>query len=338
MSTTVASTKKTLFSGAQPTGAGLTLGNLIGAVKNWVRLQSDYACLYSIVDMHAITLRQDPATLRETTYRLAASYLAAGVKPESSVVFVQSHVPQHAELAWILTCYAYVGELSRMTQFKDKSGKGQNVGSGLFVYPALMAADILLYQASLVPVGHDQKQHLELARDLAMRMNNQVREGLFIVPDVYTPPIGARVMSLQDPASKMSKSDENESATIFMSDSDDAILKKFKRAVTDSIGTINYSDEQPGVKNLIAIEAAITDVAPEKLVEEMVGKQYGYLKTRVADAVIAFVRPMREEQERLLNDRTELDAILRTGAEKARTIAERTLANTHDALGFVPRR
>lgn len=329
--------RRVLFSGAQPSGqgSGLTLGNLIGAVKNWVRLQADYDCLFSIVDLHAITLRQDPQALRENTYSLLATYVAAGVDPERNVVFAQSHVPQHAELAWALTCFTYMGELARMTQFKDKSAKGQNVGAGLYVYPTLMAADILLYQTHLVPVGHDQKQHLELARDLANRFNNQVREGLFQEPEAYIAPVGARIMSLQDPSSKMSKSDENAAATIFLSDSDDAIAKKFKRAVTDSVGAVNYSDEQPGVKNLLSIEAAITGVEPQTLAEEMAGKQYGYLKARVADVVIAFLKPIREEQERLAKDRIRLDEIFRQGAERASERAEATVRKTYEALGFV---
>lgn len=329
--------RRVLFSGAQPSGQGkgLTLGNLLGAVKNWVRLQAEYDCLFSIVDLHAITLRQAPEALRENSYSLLATYLAAGVDPERNVVFAQSHVPQHAELAWALTCFTYMGELARMTQFKDKSAKGQNVPAGLYVYPSLMAADILLYQTHLVPVGHDQKQHLELARDLAMRMNNQVREGLFQVPDVYIPPVGARIMSLLDPSSKMSKSDENDNATVFLSDSDDAIAKKFKRAVTDSLGVIAYSDKQPGVKNLLSIEAAITGADPEALAQEMAGKQYGYLKGRIADVVIAYVKPIRDEHERLMRDRARLDEVFRMGAERAQERAEATVRRTYDALGFV---
>ena len=311
---------------------------MIGAVKNWVRLEADHDCLFTVVDLHAITTRQDPGALRETTYSLTATYLAAGLSPLKSVIFAQSHVPQHAELAWVLTCHTYMGELSRMTQFKDKGAKGQNVGAGLFVYPALRAADILLSQANLVPVGQDQQQHLELARDLAGRMNSQLRKDLFVVPEAFIEPVGARVMSLLDPSSKMSKSDENENATVFLTDSDDAISRKFKRAVTDSVGAINCSPEQPGVGNLLAIESAITGVPAEALALEMAGKQYGYLKARTADVVIGFLAPIRAELERLLAaDRTHLDAVLASGAARARERAGETLRRTYDALGLVPR-
>ena len=332
-----AAARRILFSGVQPSGQarGLTLGNLIGSVRNWIPFQTDFDCLFSIVDLHAITVRQDAEALRTNAYALMATFIAAGVDPEKSAIFAQSHVPQHAELAWVLECYTYMGELARMTQFKDKSAKGQNVAAGLYVYPSLMAADILLYQAHLVPVGHDQKQHLELARDLAMRMNGQAKEGLFQVPDVYIPPVGGRIMSLQDPSSKMSKSDENENATVFLTDSNEAIAKKFKRAVTDSLGIIAYSDEQPGVRNLLEIEAAITGAKPDALAAEMAGKQYGYLKGRVADAVIGFVSPIRDEQTRLMQDRAALDGFFRKGAERAQARAEATMRRVRDALGFV---
>jgi tryptophanyl-tRNA synthetase len=269
------------------------LGNYLGAMKNWVALQEKYDCLYCLVDLHAITLRQDPAELRERTYAGPALYLACGLDPARNILFAQSHVPAHSELGWILACHSYMGELSRMTQFKDKSAKQKNIPTGLFVYPTLMAADILLYQANLVPVGQDQKQHLELTRDLAIRMNNLYGE-LFKVPEIYTPPVGAKIMSLTEPTAKMSKSDSDPNATIFMEDSDDVITKKIKRAVTDSGTTIEYSDEKPGVRNLLTIQAAITGKKPEDIVAAYAGKQYGHLKVETAEIVVECVRPIRE--------------------------------------------
>jgi tryptophanyl-tRNA synthetase len=328
--------RKTLFSAAQPTGGGIMLGNYLGAVKNWVELQSQYQCLFSAVDMHSITLRQEPKLLRELSYTMVASYIACGIDPKKSLVFVQSHVPQHAELGWILTCYTNMGELNRMTQFKDKSAKSDHIPTGLFVYPSLMAADILLYQTHVVPVGSDQKQHLELARDLAQRMN-KLYGPLFQVPEVFIPAQGARVMSLQDPTKKMSKSDEDASATVFLMDSDDVIMKKMKRAVTDSLNEIKLSDDQPGIKNLLSIQAAISGRSPQELTDSLVGKQYGYLKMQTADMIIALFRPMREEVQKLLADKNELDKILHESAHKAQIIADETLRKVCDALGFIPR-
>jgi tryptophanyl-tRNA synthetase len=265
------SARPVLFSGMQPTGHGLMLGNFIGAMKNWVRLQDTHQCIYCVVDLHAITIKQEPEKLRNTSYELLASYIACGIDPKKSSIFMQSQVPEHAELAWILTCHTYMGELNRMTQFKDKSVKEKSIPSGLFTYPSLMAADILLHQADLVPVGSDQKQHIELARDLANRMNHFYGE-LFKVPEPYIPPVGARIMSLQDPAAKMSKSTEDAMATVFLTDTEDVILKKFKRAVTDSLNKINYSDEQPGLKNLIDIQSALSGKPQVEITASYEGK------------------------------------------------------------------
>ncbi len=328
---------KTLFSAAQPTGGGIMLGNYLGAVKNWVELQDQYRCLFSAVDLHSITLRQDPKLLRELSYTMVASYLACGIDPKKSLVFIQSHVPQHAELGWILTCYTNMGELNRMTQFKDKSAKSDNIPTGLFVYPSLMAADILIYQTNLVPVGSDQKQHLELARDLAQRMN-KLYGALFQVPEIFTPAHGARVMSLQDPTKKMSKSDEDVAATVFLMDSDDVIMKKLKRAVTDSVNEIKLSDEQPGIKNLLSIQAAIGGKSPQEIADSLVGKQYGYFKMQTADMIIALFKPMREEVQRLMADKTYLDQILHESAEKAQVMADKTLRQVTNALGFIERK
>lgn len=342
--------RKTLLSGMQPTNR-LHIGNLIGALRNWVKLQDEFDCLFMAVDLHAITTRQDPATLREQTLRALATYVAAGIDPAKSTLFVQSQVPQHAELGWILTCHATMGELSRMTQYKDKSQRhGESIPAGLFVYPALMAADILLYQAALVPVGGDQKQHLELTRDLAIRMNGAypsrpLKEGdpdpapLFRVPEGYIPPVGARVMSLQQPTAKMSKSDSDENGAVFLGDSDDQIRKKLKRAVTDSGSEILFDVEQkPGVSNLLSIQAALTGKSIESLVESYRGRMYGHLKVDTAEIVVTAVAPIRDEAERILRERTHLEAILARGAEQARQRAEATLKAVYERIGFLPRR
>ncbi len=312
------------------------LGNYLGAVKNWVQLQDQYDCLFSVVDLHSITLRQDPKILREQSYRMAASYIACGIDPKKSLVFAQSHVPQHAELSWIVTCFSNMGELNRMTQFKEKSGKSDNIPTGIFVYPALMAADILLYQTHLVPVGNDQKQHMELARDLAGRMN-KLYGPLFQIPEIYIPATGARIMSLQDPLKKMSKSDEDITATVFLNDSDDVIMKKLKRAVTDSVNEIKLSDDQPGIKNLLSIQAAISGKSPQEIADGLVGKQYGFFKMQTADMIIALFAPIRAEVDKLLSEKTELDRILKRSAEKAQERASLTLTKVHEALGFIKR-
>lgn len=324
-----------IFSGIQPSGK-IMLGNYLGALRNWVNLQDKYECLFCLVDLHAITVRQDPTDLREKTYEGLAIYLASGIDPTKNIVFAQSHVSAHAELAWILGCNTYMGELSRMTQFKDKSAKQKNIGTGIFIYPVLMAADILLHQANLVPVGQDQKQHLELTRDIAIRMNG-VYGQLFTVPEVFIPPIGAKIMSLQDPMAKMSKSDPDTNATVYLSDSDDAIRKKIKRAVTDSGSEITLSDDKPGIKNLIMIQSAITGKTLETIVGDYVGKQYGHLKVDTAEIVVSCVRPIREKVAHLLQDRAHLDRLLEDGAERAATKAEVTLKHVKEAVGFLAR-
>lgn len=329
--------KKTLFSGVQPSGQ-LMLGNYLGAIRNWVSLQEKYDSLFCVVDLHAITVRQDPKELRERTLEVAATYLACGVDPAKATIFVQSQVPEHSELAWVLTCFSNMGELSRMTQFKDKSAKQKSIGTGLFTYPVLMAADILLYQTQLVPVGQDQKQHLELARDIAIRMNTQVStesSPLFIVPEPFIAPLGAKVMSLSDPTAKMSKSDPDTNATVFLSDSDDVIIKKVKKAVTDSGSEIVYTDEKPGIKNLIGIQAAITGKSPDTIVAEYAGKQYGHLKIGTGEIIASCVKPIREKVELYMKDRGTLTRILKEGSQKARERASLTMTEVKKAVGFV---
>ena len=324
--------KKRIFSGAQPTGS-LHIGNYLGALKNWVALQNDYEALYCIVNLHAITLPQDPKTLRQKTLDLARIYLAAGVDPERSTIFIQSDAPEHAELTWVLSCVARMGELERMTQFKDKSQKGGRERSsvGLFTYPVLMAADILLYQTDLVPVGQDQKQHLELSRDLAERFNRDFGEA-FKIPDPYIPKAGASIKSLQDPAKKMSKSDENLNGSIFLLDDADTIAKKFKRAVTDSGTEITFDESRPAITNLLTIYQLLTDKTPEECVANFEGKGYGQFKTELADAAIEFLRPFQERVREF--DDSALEAIMKAGAEKARSIASVTLADVYARTGI----
>lgn len=327
--------KKVMLSAVQPSNR-LTLGNYLGALKNWVKLQHDFDCYFFAVDLHAITAKQDPKELREQTYRAVATYIAAGIDPDKVTLFAQSHVPQHAELSWILTCHSYMGELGRMTQYKDKSAKqGQNIPAGLFTYPVLMAADILLYHTHLVPVGEDQKQHIELTRDLAIRMRNQYGEDLFTVPEVYIPPVGARVMSLQNPEAKMSKSDPDPNSAVYLNDTDDQIRKKIKRAVTDSGTEIAYADDKPGVKNLLNIQAAITGKAIPEIVASYQGKQYGHLKVETAEIVVEAVAPIRTRTEQLMADRSYLDQILARGAERARARAQKTLQTVYERVGFI---
>ncbi len=323
--------KKRIFSGAQPTG-DLHIGNYLGALKNWVELQNDYDALYCIVNLHAITLPQDPAVLKQKTLDLARIYLAAGVDPERSTVFIQSDVPAHAELTWVLSCVSRMGELERMTQFKDK-GKGntERAGVGLFTYPVLMAADILLYQTDLVPIGQDQKQHLELTRDLAERFNRDYGE-TFVIPEAYIPPIGAKIMSLQDPAKKMSKSDENANGSIFLLDDADIITKKIKRAVTDSGTYINFDPERPAITNLLTIYQLLTGTTADECVTHFEGKGYGQFKGELAETVIEFLRPFQERVKRY--DDQELGAILKIGAEKARERAAGTLKNVYEKMGI----
>lgn len=333
----VANNKQILFSGIQPSGS-LTLGNYIGAIKNWAALQHDYACLFSLVDLHTITVRQDPATLLENCYDALALNLACGLDPQQNPIFCQSHVPQHSELSWILNCYAYMGELSRMTQFKDKSRKhAENINVGLFAYPVLMAADILLYKTNLVPVGEDQKQHLEIARDLAIRFNNIYGE-IFAIPEIYLPKVGARIMSLQEPTKKMSKSDSNLNGVVFLLDTPEMITTKLKRAVTDSEKEIRYDlANKPGVANLLTILAAITNRTIEQLENEYAGQGYGKLKTDVADAIIAFLQPLQQKYQQLRKEANYLNSVLKQGAETAIQIAHPMLRRVQEAVGFIVR-
>ncbi len=328
--------KKVLFSGMQATG-NLTLGNYLGAMKNWVKLSDDYECFYSVVDMHSITVRQDPATLRKRARALLTLYIAAGLDPEKNCIYYQSHVSGHAELAWILNCYTYMGELNRMTQFKDKSAKhADNINAGLFTYPVLMAADILLFQADVVPVGIDQMQHLELTRDIAQRFNG-VYGDVFTVPEAYIGKVGAKIMSLQEPTKKMSKSDENPNASIYLMDDPDTIIRKCKRAVTDSEAQILYRDEQPGVKNLIDIYSACTNKTQQDVVKEFEGKGYGDFKMAVGEAVVSVLKPLQDEVARLEKDKAYIDSVIKNNAEKANYYAMKTLRKVQKKVGFPER-
>ena len=329
--------KKIIFSGIKPSGS-ITLGNYIGALKNWVELQESYHCYYCVVNLHAITERQSPKELRKLTLEALAQYIACGLDPEKSTVFIQSHVSAHAELSWVLNTFTYMGELNRMTQYKDKSKKkAENLNSGLFAYPVLMASDILLYQTNLVPVGEDQKQHLELTRDIANRFNNHYSE-TFAIPEVFTPKTGARIMSLQEPSSKMAKSDENENASIYILDSPEVIRRKLKRAVTDSVGVVQISNDQPGIKNLITIYAALSGISSEDVVEKYIGQGYGVFKADVADLIIEKLSPIREKYEALMKDKAYLESVYEQGAEKAERVARKTLSKVYKKVGFVPRK
>lgn len=325
--------KKVLFSGMQATG-NLTLGNYLGALKNWVTLSDEYECFYSVVDMHSITVRQERAVLRKRARALLTLYIAAGLDPEKNCIYYQSHVSGHAELTWILNCFTYMGELNRMTQFKDKSAKhADNINAGLFTYPVLMAADILLYQADVVPVGIDQMQHLELTRDIAERFNN-IYGDVFTVPEPYIGKVGAKIMSLQDPAKKMSKSDENPNASIYLMDDPDTVMRKCKRAVTDSEAQILYRDEQPGVKNLIDIYSACTGKSPEEVVAEFDGKGYGDFKMAVGEAAVSVLKPLQDEVARLEKDKSYIDGVIKANAEKAQYFANKTLRKVQKKVGF----
>ncbi|MGF6988858.1 tryptophanyl-tRNA synthetase [Lachnospiraceae bacterium PF1-21] len=325
--------KKVLFSGMQATG-NLTLGNYLGALKNWVNLSDEYECFYSVVDMHSITVRQDPAELRRRARALLTLYIAAGLDPEKNCLYYQSHVSGHAELAWILNCYTYMGELNRMTQFKDKAAKNEdNINAGLFTYPVLMAADILLYQADVVPVGVDQMQHLELTRDIAERFNN-IYGDVFTVPDAYIGKVGAKIMSLQSPDKKMSKSDENPNASIYLLDDPDTIIRKFKRAVTDSEANICYRDEQPGIKNLIDIYSVCTGQTPAQVEREFAGKGYGDFKLAVGEAVVSVLSPLQAEVKRLEKDKAYIDNAIKNNAEKADYFANKTLRKVKKKVGY----
>ena len=326
--------KKTIFSGVQPSG-NLTIGNYLGAIKNWTTLQDEYNCIYCVVDMHAITVRQVPADLRRRTYETLAVYIAAGLDPEKNTLFVQSHVPQHAVLAWDLGCFTMFGELNRMTQFKDKSrSNADNINAGLFTYPVLMAADILLYKADLVPVGSDQKQHLELARDIAMRFNGTFSD-TFPVPEGYIPKTGMRIMSLADPTKKMSKSDANPNASVAILDSKDDIIRKFKRAVTDSDTVVRYAEGKDGINNLMSIYSCFTGKSFEEIEKEFDGKGYGDFKLAVGETVADSLSPLREKFDALMKDKAYLESVMRSGAETASRIAAKTIAKVHKKLGFV---
>lgn len=327
--------RQTLFSGVKPSNV-LTLGNYIGAIVPWLALTDQYRCFFSVVDLHAITVRQNPAELRENTMNLYAMYLACGLDTDQTTLFVQSHVAEHAELGWMLTCQASMGELSRMTQFKDKSQKAsKTIGAGLFTYPTLMAADILLYDTMVVPVGEDQKQHVELTRDLAQRVNATYGEDTFIVPEPKIAEVGARIKDLQKPESKMSKSDDSsDKGTIYMTDAPAEIVKKFKKATTDSGDTIVFADDKPGIVNLLSIQRAITGKSAEELEAHYVGKQYGHLKLETADIVVAALEPVQQRYREYLADPGQLQAMMKKGADEAREVAGATLARFRAAIGL----
>lgn len=326
--------KKVIFSGIQPSG-NLTLGNYLGALKNWVDLQDQYDCYYCVVDLHAITVKQEPKNLRARTLEVLAIYIASGIDPEKNTLFIQSHVPAHSEAAWLLNCSTYTGELSRMTQFKDKSKKiGDSVSAGLLTYPVLMAADILLYNTDLVPVGKDQMQHLEITRDIAQRFNNTYSP-TFTIPEAYVPKAGAKIMDLQDPTKKMSKSSDNPNSFILIMDPPDVIRKKISRAVTDSIGIIKYTDDQPGVKNLIDILAVLKKLDPIEVADSYKDKGYADLKQDVAEAIINELSPIQEKVKELLNDKTYLENIYRKGAEKANYVSRKVLRKMQKKIGFI---
>lgn len=327
--------KKVIFSGIQPSGS-LTLGNYLGALKNWVNLQDEFTCYYCVVDLHAITVKQQPADLRKRTLDVMALLIATGIDPDKNVLYMQSHVPQHSQLAWILNCHTYMGELSRMTQFKEKSSRaGENIGVGLFAYPDLMAADILLYQASLVPVGVDQKQHIELTRDIAIRMNNTYGD-VFTVPEPYITKKSAKIMSLQEPEKKMSKSDDNENAYISMLDEPGVIARKIKRAVTDSGGEIRYAEDKPGVSNLLSIYSCVSNKEISECEAEFSGLGYGELKQRTADAVVAELEPLQKKYKEVRADKSYLTRIMKQNSEKAAAAAQKTLFKVHKKVGLAP--
>lgn len=328
--------KKVLFSGMQSTGS-LTLGNYLGALKNWVTLSDEYECFYSVVDMHSITVRQDPAELRKRARSLLILYIAAGLDPVKNCIYYQSHVSGHAELAWILNCFTYMGELNRMTQFKDKAARhADNINAGLYTYPVLMAADILLYQADVVPVGKDQMQHLEITRDIAQRFNS-IYGDVFTMPEGYLGKVGAKIMSLQDADKKMSKSDENVNASIYLMDDPDTIIRKFKRAVTDSEGCIRYCEEQPGIRNLVDIYCACTGNTAEGTVKEFEGKGYGDFKLAVGESVASLLKPIQDRVAELTKEKEYIDGIIKANAEKANFYASKTLRKVQKKVGFPER-
>ncbi len=320
----------------QATG-NLTLGNYVGALRNWITLADEYECFYSVVDLHSITVRQDPAELRSRARKLLTLYIAAGLDPKKNCIYYQSHVSAHAELAWILDCFTYMGELNRMTQFKDKSAKhADNINAGLYTYPVLMAADILLYQADVVPVGKDQLQHLEITRDVAQRFN-AIYGDVFTIPEPYIGKVGAKIMSLQDPSKKMSKSDENLNASIYLMDDRDTVIRKFKRAVTDSEGAVRYRDEQPGIKNLIDIYSVCTGKTSEEVEKEFDGKGYGDFKLAVGEAVADLLCPLQDRFHELEKDKEFIDSVIKENAEKAGYYAAKTLRKVQKKVGFPER-
>ena len=326
--------KKIIFSAIKPTGT-LNLGGYLGAMKNWVELQDEYNCLYCIADLHALTIKIDPAVLRKNSLDLFALYIACGIDPEKSILFYQSHVSQHAELGWILDCYTMFGELSRMTQFKDKAAKNaDNVNAGLFTYPSLMAADILLYQADLVPVGEDQRQHLEICRDIATRFNGRYSE-TFKLPEAFTPKVGARVKSLTNPANKMSKSESDANGTVDLLDPRDVVIRKFKKAVTDSEAIVRYADGKDGINNLMNIYSAITGKTFAEIEREFDGKGYGDFKLAVGETVADLLAPIQERFNTIRSDKAEMERIYRDGAEKARYIANKTLRKVYKKVGLI---
>ncbi len=332
----MAEQKKILYSGMQATGS-LTLGNYMGALKNWITLNEEYECLFGVMDLHSLTVRQNPTEFRQNARKLYAVYVAAGLDPEKNCIYYQSHVSGHAELAWILDCFTYMGELNRMTQFKDKAAKhADNINAGLYTYPVLMAADILLYQANVVPVGVDQKQHLEITRDIAERFNNIYGE-VFTIPEPYIGKSGAKIMSLQEPTKKMSKSDENLNATIFLLDDTDTIIRKFKRAVTDSGNEIRYSEDKPGISNLMDIYGVVTGKTYDEIQKEFEGKGYGEFKLAVGESVADMLKPLQGRFAELMKDKAYLDRVIKANDEKAQYMATKTLRKVQKKVGLTER-
>lgn len=328
--------KKVLYSGMQATGT-LTLGNYLGALKNWVELTDEYECIYGVMDLHSLTVRQVPAEFRKNARALYALYVAAGLDPEKNCIYYQSHVSGHAELGWILDCFTYMGELNRMTQFKDKAAKhADNINAGLYTYPVLMAADILLYQADVVPVGVDQKQHLEITRDIAERFNN-IYGDVFTIPEAYIGKKGAKIMSLQEPGKKMSKSDTNANATILLLDDTDTIIRKFKRAVTDSESEVRYAEEKPGISNLMDIYSAVTGKTYEEIEKEFAGKGYGDFKLAVGETVADHLKPLQERYEQMMKDKAYIESMIKQNDEKAAYYANKTLRKVQKKVGLTER-